>query len=56
MRPVLTEKQVEEMKRLRESGLFLHEIARRFCVSTATAFNYCENVTTGRAREARRGT
>ena len=51
MRPVLTDEQVREMKRLRDAGHYLHEIAKRFRVSTATAHNYVNDITLGRKRE-----
>jgi len=49
MRPILTDRQVEEMKRLRDAGRYYDEIASLYGVSTATAFNYINDITTGRA-------
>lgn len=56
MRPVITEKQAREMKQMRDAGHFLWEIAKRFNVSTATAHNYVNDITTGRKREAKNAT
>lgn len=50
MKPVLTDKQVDDLRWLRAAGKSFAEIGKAMNVSTATAFNYAHDITTGRAK------